>query len=362
MKNIVVIEDDEAVRDNILDTLEASNYCVHVAENGEVGLQAIRQSRPDLILCDVNMPVMDGYLVLRELKRDSELSLIPFVFLTARTERSDLRKGMEMGADDYVMKPFTQRELLQAIDTQLSKREQVAEKFESKLSVLRRNIIYALPHELRTPLTQILGYATLLQSDAATIEPSDIELFAGSILTGGERLQRIIENYLVYAQIEMISSTVTEVESLRNFIIRDAAKIVQSAAEKAAAKYGRLADLVIETQSCELRISEENLSKLLEELIDNAFKFSSSNSKVIVKSKKEDNQYVIGIRDHGRGMSPEQIDEIGAYMQFDRALHEQQGLGMGFVIAKKLVELHAGQLQIKSGLNTGTLLYITFPV
>lgn len=121
MKSILLIEDNKDVRENTAEILSLSNYKVLTAENGKAGVELAIQEHPDLIICDIMMPVMDGYSVLHSLSKNIETSSIPFIFLTAKTERSDLRKGMEMGADDYITKPFDDIELLNAVEARLSK-------------------------------------------------------------------------------------------------------------------------------------------------------------------------------------------------------------------------------------------------
>lgn len=118
---ILLIEDNAEIRENTAEILELSNYDVQTAENGKVGIEMALQQKPDLIICDIMMPVLDGYGVLHLLNKQDDLSGIPFIFLTAKSERGDMRKGMEMGADDYVTKPFTDIELLNAIDSRLKK-------------------------------------------------------------------------------------------------------------------------------------------------------------------------------------------------------------------------------------------------
>jgi CRP/FNR family cyclic AMP-dependent transcriptional regulator len=123
MKKILVIEDNELVRDNIAEILELANYRVYKAENGKEGIVAAIKEVPDLILSDIMMPVLDGYGVLHLLKKNDALCNTPFVFMSAKTGRTDLRKGMELGADDYLIKPFDEIELLNAIETRLKKAE-----------------------------------------------------------------------------------------------------------------------------------------------------------------------------------------------------------------------------------------------
>lgn len=362
MTKILVIEDDAAVRDNIMDTLEAAGFQVIGAANGHIGLDSFQKQIPDLVLCDVLMPDTNGYEVLKAIRKDQRTTTVPFIFLTARIERSDQRAGMELGADDYVTKPFTQHELLSAIETQLRKRNTIASKYETALHALRKNIVYALPHELRTPLSHILGHAELLKMDAATMPRGEIESMADAIIKGGTRLHRLIENYLVYAQIEIMSSNHSEIEGLLNHVIKDAASVISDAVARKAEEYNRPNDVILELETAAIRISHENFTKIIEELVDNAFKFSEPGKIIHIKSNKHEHQYSIGLRDYGRGMDKEQVQQLGPYMQFDRAFYEQQGLGLGFTIAKRLIELHGGKIEIKSMPNKGTLVHICFPI
>lgn len=120
-QHILLIEDNNDIRENTAEILELANYKVSTAENGKVGIEKALENKPDIIVCDVMMPVLDGYGVLHLINKNENLSGIPFIFLTAKSERSDFRKGMEMGADDYVTKPFTDIELLNAIESRLKK-------------------------------------------------------------------------------------------------------------------------------------------------------------------------------------------------------------------------------------------------
>lgn len=121
MKTILLIEDNEAIRETTAEILELANYTVITAENGKVGVQKALETRPDLVICDIMMPVLDGYGVLQVFNRNPDLSGVPFIFLTAKTERNDFRKGMDLGADDYLTKPFEESELLSAIEGRLNR-------------------------------------------------------------------------------------------------------------------------------------------------------------------------------------------------------------------------------------------------
>lgn len=121
MKKILLIEDNDNIRNNTAEILELSNYEVIVAEDGKTGIEKAIEHKPDLIICDIMMPGLDGYGVLHAVHKNDTIKNTPFIFLTAKTERSDFRKGMELGADDYITKPFDGTELLNAVDSRLKK-------------------------------------------------------------------------------------------------------------------------------------------------------------------------------------------------------------------------------------------------
>ncbi len=121
MKSVLVIDDNADIRENTAEILELAGYKTFTAENGKKGVEAAQREKPDVIVCDIMMPELDGYGVLHLLRKNADTEHIPFVFLTAKTERGDFRKGMEMGADDYITKPFEDIELLNAIEVRLKK-------------------------------------------------------------------------------------------------------------------------------------------------------------------------------------------------------------------------------------------------
>lgn len=138
MKTILIIEDNKDVRENTAEILELANYKVLLAENGKVGVELAQKAKPDLIICDIMMPVLDGYGVIHLLNKNIETASIPFIFLTAKSERLDFRKGMEMGADDYISKPFDDIELLNAIESRLKKAQILRAEFSKNVEGLNR--------------------------------------------------------------------------------------------------------------------------------------------------------------------------------------------------------------------------------
>src|SRR6202046_5113552 len=140
-KKVLIIEDNNDIRENVVEILELAGYQVFAANNGKTGVDLALKNVPDIILCDIMMPELDGYGVLYMLNKNPQMAAIPFIFLTAKAERLDLRKGMEMGADDYLTKPFDDMELLNAIESRLKKKE-LQQNFYSK-SLDRLNALVA---------------------------------------------------------------------------------------------------------------------------------------------------------------------------------------------------------------------------
>ncbi len=362
MNKILIIEDEDDIRDIIIQLLTAHDYQVIDADNGETGIELAIAHRPDLIICDIMMPGIDGYEVLRQLHNNPSMDTIPFIFLTAKTAREDIRQGMELGADDYLSKPFTGSELLGAVKIRLEKRVLLQQQSEKKLDDLRKNLARSLPHELLTPLNGILGFARLLKDQAADITANEIKEMSEIIETSAWRLHRTIQNFLLHAQLEIMRQDPQRLQSFLMGETGSAQFILQTSAQKKAEEFNRTADLHLDMEDSSLPVAENWLSKIAKELIDNAFKFSQPGSTVAVKTRISPPEFILTVCDRGRGMTAEQIASVGAYVQFERKLYEQQGSGLGLVIAQKLTEFYGGRISIESSPEQGTTVTAIFPL
>lgn len=362
MTKILVIEDEDQIREIILEMLDAENFDAISAENGHIGLQLALEQIPDLILCDVMMPEFDGYSLITALRQNPATKTIPFIFLTAKASKTDLRQGMELGADDYLPKPFTVEELMGAISTRLEKKVEQDRQSQEKLDELRSNIVLSLPHELRTPLNGILGFSKLIIDSYDLMEKEEILEMLSDIYTSAERLHRLIQNFLLYAELELVMTDPKRVQELPDIEFSYSKRVITKVVRQIAQAAGREADLSLELQEATVQIPESRLNKVVEEIIDNAFKFSATGTPIQVTSVSENSTLILRVSDQGWGMSAEQIASLGAYMQFERKLHEQQGSGLGLIIAKRLVELHGGELKIESIPSKGTTVHISLPM
>lgn len=362
MKKILVIEDETSIRELILDLLTVEGFHAIAAEDGNAGLQKAQEALPDLILCDVLMPRMNGYEVLNALRQKPATATIPLIFLTAMGTKENIRYGMELGADDYLTKPCTSTELVRAIASRFEKQEILARQSQQQLNSLRSSIALSLPHELRTPLQGILGLAELLIDDYARIDRQELLEIAQSIHSAGERLHRLIQNFLLYIEVQAANRDSKHVQLFQSARIYYPKVLIAGVATQTAEEFSRSSDLHLKLENTPLKISDQKLSKIVEEVTNNAFKFSPIGTPVSLTSVIEGDMFVLSITDCGRGMTAEQISSLGAYMQFERRCYEQQGLGLGLEIAKGLVELHGGQLTITSQPGKQTTVCITLPI
>ncbi|MFN6568708.1 response regulator [Dendronalium sp. ChiSLP03b] len=361
MNKILVIEDDINMRQNILDLLDNENFKVIGVENGRLGVRLAQEEIPDLIICDIMMPELDGYETLKALRQNPTTAIIPLIFLTAKSDKTDFRQAMELGADDYIIKPFTRAELLAAISCRLEKQVTLKQQTQKNLEDLRSSITFSFPHEMRTPLNGILGFSQILMEEAELLDSQAIREMAEYIYDSGERLFRLIQNFLLYAELEIIATDPQQIKILQSQETAFPPLALANLIAETAKKLGREADVQVDFYPCNIIISEKKIYKITEELLDNALKFSPVGTPIQIINKSINNTFVLSFIDRGRGMSADQIAELGAYRQFERKLYEQQGSGLGLIIAKRLAELHGGKLKIQSKPQEKTIVTVILP-
>lgn len=364
MTKILVIEDEKNLRENIMLLLKLEGYETIGAADGEEGVEVATEAMPDFIVCDIMMPKLDGYGVLMELQKNQSTAAIPFLFLTARSEHGDMRHGMELGADDYLTKPFDNDDLLSAIGSRLKKRTLIIQQQEQQFQELQQAITTTLPHELRTPLTAILGYASLMVEDVQMLSYEQLQMFGEGILKAGNRLHRLIENYILYAQLEFTQQEPDRFKQLQNVLRKNPshpANSIEFIANDTAKTNQRQDDLNLQLDNAQVFVPDQDVRKIAEEVIDNAFKFSLAGTPIYVHTYNRDGQFVIEVTDEGRGMTTDEVNNINAYIQFDRKIHEQQGAGLGLIIARRMTELFDGSLNIESKIGVGTKVTVSLP-
>jgi signal transduction histidine kinase len=359
---ILIITNDINHYQDIEIILRQENFLTFVATSEQIGLQLAKQNLPDLILCELKTSNLDGYQILAQLRQDCATVTIPLIFLTDDIEREKWRKAMEMGADDFLLKPFEASELVKAIAARLSKKAALVSKWEQELEQIRHNIAYFMPHELRTPLTGILAASDLLLTKIDSLDLSVVREMISCINASSQRLNRLVQNTLLYSELELISQEKEQIEYLRAEETNLAKTVIEEVAVNISKKNNRQTDLYLELEDASVQIGKTHLAKIAEELIDNACKFSPQGTPITVKTRVDKERFIFCVKDCGRGMNAQQIASIGAYIQFDRSFHEQQGSGLGLAIAKQLTQIHGGLLIVDSILSGGTNVSILLPL
>ena len=361
-KTILVISSEKEINQNIHKVITEHKFSVITASNDQFALTTIRQKPPDLIFCQLSSPDIDGYQVITELRKNSHTFTIPFIFIATKFDAEQWRKGMTLGADDFLLQPFTASELYEVINTRLAKQEALVSQYKQELDHLRSSILDFLPHEMRTALTGILASSDLLLNQLDRLDSSIIRDLLGCIDSSSQRLSRLVHNFLLYSELSLISQNPEQIELLRSQETCSSSKTVEHIVTRLCKGRHRQIDISWCEEDISLAISPFHLAKLVEELIDNALKFSSVGTPIEVTGNKNGDHFHLCVSDRGRGMTAEQIALIGACIQFDRSTYEQQGCGLGLAIVKQLLQIYGGQLIINSILNQETRVNVYIPL
>ncbi|MEB3268122.1 MAG: response regulator [Leptolyngbya sp.] len=363
MSQILIIEDQAEVRANIRDILTLEGFDTLTAANGEVGFELACQHHPDLILCDVMMPVVSGYQVVKHLREQDSTVDIPFIFLTAKATRDDQRRAMEMGADDYITKPFTPQELVQAVRSRLQRQAKQSHIYHQQIEQLSQAITDNIPQEIQTPLRNIIDMAGILKQHYGSIDPREIGRMLGEIEDCGHHLDQIIDQFLTHARLEVALNNADIVERWREQEYHcDIQPIVKKVVRHQAQAAHRTQDVDLKKlEACTIALPATHFKKVMKEIVNNAFKFSPPGTPIQVVSQASGESVYVYVLNHGQGMTPSQIAALGPYIQFDRDQHQTSGVGLGLAIAQQIVAFHGGTLEVKSVAGQQTIVRLLLP-
>ncbi len=385
---VLIVEDNDDVREYVASIL-GQHYRITTARHGEEGLEKARHSQPNLIISDVMMPRMDGHAFCRALKSDPALNHIPVMLLTARATQQMKIESLEVGADDYLAKPFNDRELLaraknlvlirqqekelkqlnesleRTVEEQVQiilsdrieyEKQLLAAKNQAESSLrLKSSILNNLNHEFRTPLAAIQGYAQILSAEA----PDELQEFAGLINEGGARLMRTLDAVHHLSRLE-IDDLKLDLELV------DLVKLAQEAVqrfEKPAMHKGLALRLVArEGEKVEAMLNAASVVRVLDYLLDNAVKFTDE-GEVVLEVARQADRVLLRVRDTGIGIdSAFMPDLFEAFTQESTGLtRSHDGIGIGLTVAQRLTELLGGSISVESEKGQGSMFTVRFP-
>ncbi|MBI3959444.1 MAG: response regulator [Chloroflexi bacterium] len=361
-KTILVVEDNQLMNAAICEILDLEHYNVFGAGDGVEALALMRQQHPDVVLCDIMMPRMDGYTLLQHTRSDEQLRTVPFIFLTARSSTEDRRQAKRIGIDDYLVKPVDTQDLLLAVSNILRREDNALQQAERQVEQLRTQIVSALQHEFRTPLTFILGYAELL----AEIPPEgvDVETLRASIaaiLEGGRRLQDLIEKFLFLADMQHRRELPASLAAVDTVALLAAQAQTYS---KPAQEAGLAFTLDCEVDDPTVLGEPTYIREALGRLIENAIQYRrAASARIRLSISALDGYLGLRVSDDGCGIPADKLAALRSpFAQIDREERVVPGIGLGLALVNHIARLHGGQLQIESEEGQGSTFTLWLPL
>ena len=345
MQKVLIIEDDQAIRKQMAQVLRFEGFEPLEAANGTLGVATAIASVPDLVICDIMMPELDGFGVLETLRDHPRTATIPFIFLTALVASRDLRRGMEEGADDYITKPYDAEALVGSVRRRLEKRcRQIA---ESRLRAEEVSLAVAasVPEEILEPLDHITTVTNLLALKYAAQDPQ-VSAMHQSVVRESFRLHRMMRRLHLYAQLPQLYAHRFELAGTAPLV--PTGTVLERVALEVCRSWKREQDVVIASEPAQLPLRAEYLVLLVEELVDNACKFSMPGTRIEVEGKGQREFWSLAVSNRGAGMSAGQIAQIGAFKQFWNGNKKPAGLGLGLALTQGIARLHGCEFSIQS--------------
>ncbi len=370
MNRVFIVDDNQKVRRVLRRHLKKKEYDIYEAENGTMALTEIEKIRPDLILLDVMMPDMDGFEVCKRLKQNPAISNIPIIFLTAKSEEDDIIAGLELGAVDYITKPFSHKELMTRVnthielktarDTILLQREELKRANEElkKSNATKNKFFSIISHDLGNFFHALIGLSSMLTEEHDSLSVEKKEKVFEIILKSSEKGYRLLQNLLQWSQAQTgkITSKPTKF-GLKTFI----ADNFELSSTQAKAKNITLVSSISDTTTV---FTDKNmLDTVIRNLISNAIKFTPVNGKVELLSEEKDSEVEISISDTGVGISPQDIEKLFRVDINHSTIGtgEEKGTGLGLILCKEFVEKNGGKIWVESEVGKGSQFHIRLP-
>ena len=361
---ILVVEDMAIQRENLRQILSLEDYVVETGSNGLEALDSLQNGYiPELIICDIMMPEMDGYQLREALRENPAWRGIGFIFLSAKASKEDIQAGKSYGVEEYLTKPVEIPALLQAVEVSLRRLNEIREAEKARNEELFRELFTRVSHEMRTPLSIITSGLSLFELETAT--SPEIKQYLNYIINGHDRILALVEKvrHMQEAQNEPIpyvpGSTlpVSEIPALFNNVF------------KKRTFFGRFTEkdvnfsINLDDDTTELVINPSELEMMLEEVLENAIKFSLPPRDVVVTGQVKDDSYHLVIEDSGKGFPLESEEELfKPFFQYQREVQEQQGMGIGLAVVKSLALKNSVVLHLENSPEKHGRFCLSLPV
>lgn len=323
-RRILIVDDLQSIRDLNVRVL-GREYVTACAASGDETLALLPVFRPELVLLDVNMPVMDGLETCRLIRKDPAFRFTKIIFVSGMVTLPDRLAGYEAGGDDYISKPCNDQELMAKVRILLRL------KTEEELHALKSDFIGLVTHELRTPMNGILGFAELLQQQSS----GEVMEMAGHILQSGRRLFNILDKIMLFTEFRAVK----ELKKRHSLIVRRINALINGVENRAAHN-------LLLSGNGDFVVSADWfwLEKAFSYLLENAIKFSPPGGRIDIETAARDNECRVRIANQGDGINPGLLTTIFDEFCIRNVAHHQQGIGISLAFVKEIVELHGGRV------------------
>lgn len=370
---ILIVEDDQSMLDGMNDLLEIADlgYTITVlqANDGQMALDVMSNHEPDLIISDVMMPQMGGYEFLNHVRANPDWIQIPFIFVTAKGEEPDIRKGRLSDADLYITKPFVISELLTLIHAQLDMAYERKAARRRNIDSLKKNILQILNHEFRTPLTYVTAYYEMLADSLKEFtDGRNYREYLRGIQAGCLRLTKLVDDFIRVMELRSGEAQANHIAQAKPFSnLAELLKMVVAAHQSDSDESRYRIEGHIPDKLPTIFGTPEGITNIMERLLSNAIKFTepgaSKINHITVTATVKGKNIQIEVADEGMGFPAHMKSQIfEPFVQYNRGILEQQGAGTGLAIAQGLVQLHNGRIEAESYEGTGSKFTITLPV
>jgi two-component system, sensor histidine kinase and response regulator len=364
--DLVLIVDDNPNNIQVVATIMAErSYELGIAMNANEAYKFLEENTPELILLDIDMPEIDGYEVCSTLKRNPKYKDIPIIFLTVKEEKEDVVKAFDLGAVDYVTKPFNRKELISRVRTHISlkKAKDELEKKNVELEKamkMKDDFLLLMTHEFKTPINVIHAALQTIESIYGHELHENIKKYLKSIKLNSFRQLRLVNNLL---DITRINTEHFKIQKRNEDIVFISQSIINSVDIYAKQKGVEL-NFASDLQCLEMAIDDEKYERILLNLLSNAIKFTPKDKSIYVNISCKNRKAVITVRDEGIGIPKEKQDLIfERFGQVDSTLSRQaEGTGVGLSLVKSLVSAMGGKITVHSEEGEGSTFTITLPI
>ncbi len=363
-ETIVLIVDDAPLNLQVLEgMLGSANIPAIKAQNGKEGIEFARLHRPDLILLDIMMPQMDGFQACEKLKDDPETENIPIIFLTAKNQTEDVLKGLELGAVDYITKPFNPKELLSRVKNQLELKKAhdiILEQNEklAELNATKDKFFSIIAHDLKNPFGDLIGFSELLIQSVKKDNKQRIDQYSKIIYETSERGHRLLENLLQWSRSQRDTIKWNpQKTNLKDMFLREI-ELLKSRMEK------KNIQLNTELPDALVTVDINMISTVIRNLLTNAVKFTPEQGTITIRERIENDKVTIAIKDTGIGIPKENLPKLFRIDEHHTTpgTNNEEGTGLGLIICKEFIEKHNGKIQITSELGKGTEVSFLLPL